>query len=222
MVNDDVPHQWLPDECLCLVFKHLHDVPTLRSLIYVNRFSFHAALPLLMDACMSIPLYDSLRVLPWDTSKHEHDLAILTLISILHYHRETPSDPPTVAAKALLRVHNLQLVEPFTSQPLLDFLQGGRPPPIVDYSAYISLQFRKNKVRFIDFLRLVHFPARERERHVKRSDPEMVSEEEVEEEHTWYRQRSWPYETAVCKAFNQLVSHYGTPHVSKSLFAERY
>ncbi|KAG0084315.1 hypothetical protein BGZ93_002734 [Podila epicladia] len=214
MVNGEMPHQRLPDECLCLVFKQLHDVPTLRNLIYVNRFSFHVALPLLMDACMSIPLYDSLRVSPWDTSKHEHDLTILTLISILHYHRETTSDSPTIAGKALLRVHNLQLVEPVTSQPLLDFLQGGRPPSIVNYSAYISLEFEKNKVRFIDFLRLVQFPARERERHVKGRALEIVSEV-VEEEHTWYQQRSWPYETAVCKAFNRLVSHYGThSHVS--------
>ena len=120
----DAAHQRLPEECLSLVFKHLHDIPTLRSLIHVGRFSFYTALPLLVDAYMGISLYDLLRISPLSVDMQEYDLAILVLVSILHYHRRRSYSPDLSASMFLLR-HNLLLVEPVTSQLVLDFLQGG-------------------------------------------------------------------------------------------------
>lgn len=93
ITHADVVHQRLPDECLRLVFKHLHDIRTLRNLVHVGRFSFHTALPLFIDAYMRISHYAMLCISPLSVDKQENDLTIFVLVSILHYQRRRSYSP---------------------------------------------------------------------------------------------------------------------------------
>lgn len=192
--------QKLPNECLCLILRHFKDdIPTLRSLIHVNNFFFHVTLPLLMDAWMCAP--NKGRV------QQEHHLAILVLTSILHYHRDRSIPSNKDSAWMLLREHNLQLVDPATSQLLLDFLQD-RPQPTVDYSAYISLPFQWRNIDFIYFIRLIRIPGESKR---NASDATLKGYSSIP--HTMAQQRNWVYVQTVAEALNRLVTHYHPAHL---------
>lgn len=105
---------------------------------------------------MCISPFDLLRISPLSVDMQEYDLAILVLVSILHYYQRRSYSPDLSTSMFLLR-HNLLLVEPVTSQLVLDCLQGGLQPT-VDCSAYLSIPFQRQKIRFFDFLCLIRLP----------------------------------------------------------------
>ncbi|KAG0355409.1 hypothetical protein BG005_005623, partial [Podila minutissima] len=162
-------------------------------------FFFHATLPLLMDAWMRAPNDSSV--------KQEHKLAILVLASILHYHRNRSIPSTKHSAWMLLREYNLQLVDPVTSQLLLDYLQDG-PQLTVDYSAYISMPFQWRNIDFVDFLRLIRIPG---ESPLNASDSSPKGYRSIA--HTVHQQRNWTYVETVAEALNRLVIHYNPAHI---------
>lgn len=132
------PH--LPNECLFLIVEHLHkDFYTLRTLLYVNRFFFKAAVPLLLHN----PFSD------WDILKGEEaavnrkKLAALLIATAIHSQQRwllqaRPEVPPGVSAERLLALFGLQLLEPITQSPLLHHAMEAVPLMTLDYAQHLG------------------------------------------------------------------------------------
>ncbi|KAF9330704.1 hypothetical protein BG006_006348 [Podila minutissima] len=125
--NDTAAGQRLPNECLLGVFAWLNrDFNTLRSLLTVNKFFFHASAPALFVSGINSKNIDNEKLL------------VLILSSIVHYPKEdellaSGEDISLASTSDLFKPFELQLVEPVTFPSLLP----SGPKPIVDYAKFV-------------------------------------------------------------------------------------
>ncbi|KAF9128919.1 hypothetical protein BGX30_014147 [Mortierella sp. GBA39] len=159
------PVQRIPDECLYLIVNHLwDDLRTLHTLLFVNRFFFHAALPKIMDH----PLQTwQMTLFEPEYVTNPEKLFVLVLTSLLyHQQRLTGRD-----AASILEDFGLQLVTPveFPSlKPFLPITQDGlvqeqeeeEIPMTVDYSKYLTVldNYQWQYIEFSRFIRLIKMP----------------------------------------------------------------
>ncbi|KAF9133596.1 hypothetical protein BGW39_009449 [Mortierella sp. 14UC] len=172
----------LPNECLYHIIGHLWDDPkTLYNLLLVNKFFFHAALPLLMDQ----PL------LAWNLEKKPVDegrdqLFVLLLVSLLYRQQcLTGKDAASILAEYGLQLvvsTRFPLLQPFfcRSAATLDQEQEKeeeeqeqkheqegcvstvqqKSPLMVDYAKYWTTYhtYTRDEARFYRFIRLIEIP----------------------------------------------------------------
>ncbi|KAF9276826.1 hypothetical protein BGZ74_003532, partial [Mortierella antarctica] len=163
--------QRLPNECLLLIIECLAgDTKALKSLLPINLFFLHTALPLLIDKW----LHDFSIVRK--KRPHRDSMALfqeLLLKSIVHYPQDG-SPATTSTANTFLRGFGLQLTVPSTISGPVDSFQDC-PKPMVDYSKFLSqlLPWHFQNVVSLSFkdIRLISLPPG-RPGHTEESDLE--------------------------------------------------
>ncbi|KAF9124671.1 hypothetical protein BGW39_007980 [Mortierella sp. 14UC] len=233
--NQPALAQRLPNECLYLIVNHLQDdLRTLHTLLFVNRFFFHAALPLVMDDPfgkwgMNSPA-------PKFTTCN-HKLFVLLLASLLHHQQDALARKN---ASSILAEFGLQLVQSTefpVLQPLLhseaeehDGIVWRRSLMTVNYSKYmLALKcVNKNDWYYVDLHRIVQLievleGLRSELYEESDSDLEEDSEEDggrrsgeaqdVNGHSSWLQERD-EYKDAVFDRINWLLLHYSTEHIT--------
>ncbi|KAG0089922.1 hypothetical protein BGZ92_003978 [Podila epicladia] len=157
-MNHDSNAQRLPNECLYLIVDHLRtDLVTLRTLLLVNRFFFHAAVPWMLND--PITIWEMTFAIP-EVETNVDKLMALLIASVLHAQRaKAQSLGEDFTANGFLSKFGFQLVEPVTS-PLLQDAAQGVSPTTVDYSRYFTemLYFEWRYIGFPTLVRLKEFP----------------------------------------------------------------
>ncbi|KAF9380439.1 hypothetical protein CPB97_008353 [Podila verticillata] len=150
--------QRLPNECLYLIVDRLrNDLVTLRTLLLVNRFFFHAAVRWMLNDPLTT--WEMTYAKP-EVETNVDKLMILLIASVLHAQRaKAQSLDEDFTASGFLSKFGFQLVEPVTSPLLQDAIQGVSPTTI-DYSRYFTemLYFEWRYIQFQTFVRLKEFP----------------------------------------------------------------
>ncbi|KAF9301499.1 hypothetical protein BGZ74_006636 [Mortierella antarctica] len=118
------------------------NLAALRTLLYVNRFFFKAALPVLLRTLL-VRLLDHRRF-----NSIQDGLAALMISSVIHSQRtlwysKTENSGTTFSATTFLAVFGLKLIEPITSPLLQDAFQGVSPTT-VNYIQYPTKIFQYN------------------------------------------------------------------------------
>ncbi|KAG0271363.1 hypothetical protein BGZ95_000834 [Linnemannia exigua] len=169
------PVQRLPNECLYLIVNHLlDDLPTLHTLLSVNRFFFHAAIPKIM---MDQPLDTwSMNTCDAKFPTNSEKLFVLVLASLLHYQRQNTGQD----ASSILKEYGLQLVpsaefellQPFFATVKNDDYSGVKKqqqqqhqekqenPMTMDYSKFFTIlnSYHWQYVDYHRFIRLIEIP----------------------------------------------------------------
>lgn len=236
------PVQRLPNECLYLIVHHLRDdLRTLHTLLFVSRFFFHAALPVLMDNP-----FDN-----WDmnsfsprSSTNQDKLFALFLASLLHHQQELTGED----AASILAEFGLQLITPAKVPFFESFMTTTqeqehddgiivprRNPMTVDYSKYLTVLYGFENARWYyiqhhQFVRLIEMPE-----HLQRGEEDSDDSSETwetqdvnngnnDDEHPVRLQLSSDYKDALFSNYNRLLLHYNVEsitlisfHVSEAL-----
>ncbi|KAF9387675.1 hypothetical protein CPC16_006907 [Podila verticillata] len=131
----------LPNELLLMVADHFHDDPqTLCTLLFVDRFFFHAAVPLLYS-----------NPFKFVRSRNKHKLTELILASVLHTQRKhSQSRPSTSSAKeftvaGFLARFGLLPVDGCAPSPLLQDAFSGVSPTTTDYAQHLKVELPKEE-----------------------------------------------------------------------------
>ncbi|KAG9061253.1 hypothetical protein KI688_007591 [Linnemannia hyalina] len=240
--NDDVdnkeqqlhppPVQRLPNECLYLIVNHVwDDLRTLHTLLFVNRFFFHAALPKIMDHPLEtwqMTLFEPEYV------TNSEKLFVLVLTSLLHHQqRLTGWD-----AVSILEDFGLQLVTPveFPSlKPFLPVTQDGLVqeqeekgnPMTVDYSKYLTVldNYQWQYIEFSRFIRLIKMPVSMQDTlQIQQGTDEpsdqtaTAVEDDQEGEHTEDQQQLHDYKDLVREGIAQMMLHYNVECITEFSF----
>ncbi|KAF9325973.1 hypothetical protein BG006_010566 [Podila minutissima] len=131
----------LPNELLLMVTEHFHDDPkTLWTLLFVGRFFFHAAVPLLYA--------DPFKFV---RSRNKPKLTELILASVIHTqrrfsqsHSSDSSAKPFTVAGFLVRF-GLLLVDECAYPPLLHDALTGVSPTTIDYAQHLEVELPKEE-----------------------------------------------------------------------------
>ncbi|KAG0329937.1 hypothetical protein BG000_011893 [Podila horticola] len=221
--------QKLPNECLLLVIGHFYDDPkTLRSLLYVNKFCFKAAVPLLYHN----PLKDWTNHRKPGPEQNPNNLGLtlqpdkfhaLMLASVIHSQRAAakPSrmvtrSTPNFNLNKFLERYGLQLPDKIGSSLVQDAAQGVSPTTI-DYSRYVAApqDWESAPFSFTGIVRLTSFPYLwDRVHPLKHSteDYGWASDDpddglESDEEHTPQLQRHRDYVSNIQERLSNLLLH---------------
>ncbi|KAG0013105.1 hypothetical protein BGZ81_001236 [Podila clonocystis] len=132
----------LPNELLLIVTEHFHDDPkTLWTLLFVGRFFFLAAVPLLYA--------DPFKFV---RSRHKPKLTQLILASVIHTQRRlsqsrplASSSKPFTVAGFLVRF-GLLLVDGCAPPPLLQDALSGLSPTTIDYAQHLKVELPKEEL----------------------------------------------------------------------------
>ncbi|KAF9330701.1 hypothetical protein BG006_006345 [Podila minutissima] len=157
-MHHDSNAQRLPNECLYLIVDYLRtDLVALRTLLLVNRFFFHAAVPWMLNDPLTT--WEMTYATPEVETNVDKFMALL-IASVLHAQRaKAQSVDEDFTANGFLSKFGFQLVEPVTS-PLLQDAAQGVSPTTIDYSRYFTdmLYFEWSHVGFPTLVRLKEFP----------------------------------------------------------------
>lgn len=216
------PVQRLPNECLYLIVSHLwNDLRTLHTLLFVNRFFFHAALSKIMDHPLET----------WDMNYCEPKfvtdstkLFVLVISSLLyHQQRLTGRD-----ATSILEDFGLRLITPVEFpllKPFIPVMQDGSAqeqeeeisPMTVNYSKYLTVlnDYRWKYVEYHRFIRLIKMPASLQDTiQIQQGTEEPADQaaaaagDDQEGEHTEDLQYSQDYTDLIREGIAQMMLHY--------------
>ncbi|KAF9906547.1 hypothetical protein EC991_000489 [Linnemannia zychae] len=235
------PFQKLPNECFYIIVDHLwDDLPTLHTLLLVNRFFFRAAIPKIMDKPLEtweMTMYEP----KYPTSSEK--LIALVLASLLHYQqRITGKDPSSILAEYGLQLvpsTGLELLKPFLPVVKNDDgvevqrEQNHRSPITLDYSKFFTIlnSYHWKYVEYRHFIRLIEMP--ESLRNSQGTHPvldEIADQPAVntttddstvatrQDEHTEDIQERCEYKDLVREAFAQLLLHYNIEIITEFSF----
>ncbi|KAG0018313.1 hypothetical protein BGZ80_007333 [Entomortierella chlamydospora] len=230
------PSPRIPYECLYYVVDYLHDdFDTLKSLLYANKFFFHAVLPHFIRDPHSNPAMSRKWRNHWTT--HEKFLALI-LTSFLEARLKEFKIPPEAGELAELGISKitehfgLQLVKPFTipgHQMLRSFLKriddksnthqnsggddlkGIEPTMTTDYSKFVAdiPRFDEIPIRAYLMIRLCKLPAKMRAGRIQH--PQKVDDKV--EEHTLSQQRDHRYKEELYNSLTKLWDHFNRQHI---------
>ncbi|KAG0354070.1 hypothetical protein BG005_006769 [Podila minutissima] len=124
----------LPNECLALIIRNFaSDIESLHNFLFVNRFFFHTALPLLMHDVF----------ITWDLNfedgRDRNDkemLMALVVASVVHHNQRSTSDP--LDPQDILSKFGLELVWPATVDLVSRCLKPGAKMT-TDYSKHFTI-----------------------------------------------------------------------------------
>lgn len=230
------PVQRLPNECLYLIVHHLRDdLRTLHTLLFVSRFFFHAALPVLMDNP-----FDT-----WDMNgcsprfpTNQDKLFGLFLASLLHHQQElTGKDAASILAEFGLKLvapAKTPFFEPFMTTTQEQEHDDGivvqrRNPMTVDYSKYLTVLYGPQNaewyyIKHYQFVRLIEMPE-----HLQRGEEDSDDSSEAWEAqddnngnntdvHPVRLQLSSDYKDVLFSNYNRLLLHYNVESITLMSF----
>ncbi|KAF9543208.1 hypothetical protein EC957_001083 [Mortierella hygrophila] len=222
------PVQRLPNECLYLIVNHLwDDLRTLHTLLFVNRFFFHAALPKIMDHPLET----------WQMNYCDPEFAtdlekffVLVLTSLLyHQQRLTGRD-----AVSILEDFGLQLVTPVEFPSLKPFFPATQDglvqeqeeeeiPMTVDYSKYLTVldSYQWQYPEFSRFIRLIKMPASMQDTlqiQQRTDEPSDQTATPVGDEHTEDQQQYHDYKDLVREGIAQMILRYNVECITEFSF----
>ncbi|KAG0087709.1 hypothetical protein BGZ93_009068 [Podila epicladia] len=124
----------LPNECLALIIRNFApDIEGLHNLLFVSRFFFHTALPLLMHDVF-ITWHLNLR---GDRDNNDKEILMaLVVVSVIHYNQRSTSDP--LFPQNILRKFGLELVWPASMDLVSRCLEPGAKMT-TDYSKHFTI-----------------------------------------------------------------------------------
>ncbi|KAG0335725.1 hypothetical protein BG004_008354 [Podila humilis] len=200
----------LPNECLYLIVNHLrYDLSTLKTLLIVNRFFFHAVVPLMLNNPIDT----------WDMtyaqatfSTDRDKLFALFLASLIHSQRaqvQKCGDNFVFTANEFLDQYSLKLIEPVSSVLIRDAIEAQKPTT-VDYWRYMTqlITTEWQFVQFPDLVRLAQFPQ-------QWIDNGYVK---LEDEHTEELQREYEYRDFVDLRFSRIFLELNTERITDLQF----
>ncbi|KAF9314473.1 hypothetical protein BG003_004128 [Podila horticola] len=217
-MHHDSNTQRLPNECLYLIVDRLHDdLVTLRTLLLVNRFFFHAAVPWMLNNPLNT--WEMTYATP-EVETDVNKLMALLIASVLHAQRaKAQSLDEDFTADGFLSKFGFQIVESVASPLLQDAVQGVSPTT-TDYSRYFTemLYFEWRYIEFQTLVRLKEFPPtwkNEMPTHNDWGNPIEYSEgPDPHTEHTLELQMHRDYKEEVQERMVNLFLYHNTKYIT--------